>query len=133
RLVARRLLLRLRRRLVDGLLGGLLARPLRRDVLEGATLEHAVERAAEIPPDGRLFCDDEGLGHRKHHSERCRVRLAVDTWPRAAQPLLPLCGLRELAGDARSVSTACRGGGTPARQRRRWPSRGAHVQLPPVA
>src|SRR5438477_2116949 len=61
--------LRLRRRLFDGFLGRLLARPLRLDVVEQTPLEDTVQRGREITPDGRLFCDDEGLSHSKHHSE----------------------------------------------------------------
>src|SRR5262245_336327 len=66
RLVARARL-RGRFRLLDDLLVrvwvGLLPASLRRDVLELAPLEGTIERGREIASDGRLFGDDECLGH----------------------------------------------------------------------
>src|SRR4029450_6174475 len=72
-LVARRTgCLRLRLRGLDDLLVRLLVdllpAALRLDVFELPPLEGTVERAREIAADGRLFCNDEGLGHGKHHS-----------------------------------------------------------------
>src|SRR5262249_59838937 len=54
----------------------LLPAALRLDVLELAALEDAVQRAGQIAADGRLFCNDKGLSHPKHHSDLSKRRQA---------------------------------------------------------